>query len=128
MAIDLFAPGAYARAAGGNLERPDIQKPVIKWMAWSINSDNGGGGSVAVWDTCRALWKANGIYDFPWMHCRSIADVEHLISVGESEVSPAIGLNIENVVDLRSRCQMKKICFINILTPAQDRRCNAVHI
>ena len=43
------------------------------------------------------LWDANGIQNFPWLHCRSIADVERLISVAEAEGSPAIGLNIENV-------------------------------
>ncbi len=69
--IDLLQPGAYARAAGGNIERPDIQAPVIQWMAWSINADNGGGGGTAVWDKARALWDAAGIAEFPWMHVRS---------------------------------------------------------
>ena len=96
--IDLFSTGAYARAAGGNLERPDIQKPVVNWMAWSLNADNGGGGGTAVWDRCRGLWQANGIQDFPWMHVRSMPDLQRLISVAEGKNSPAIGLNIEDVV------------------------------
>lgn len=70
----------------------------MTWIAWSINSDNGGGGSVAVWDKARSLWDGAGIQNFPWLHCRSITDVERLVSVGESEGSPAIGPNIENVV------------------------------
>ena len=44
--IDLFAPGAYARTAGGNLEWP----LPVPWVAWSLNADNGGGGGKAVWD------------------------------------------------------------------------------
>lgn len=95
--IDLFQPGAYARAAGGNLERPDIQAPVVRWMAWSLNPDNGGGGQPAVWSRCRQLWKAAGIQDFPWLHCRSMEDIDRLMLVGQQNDSPAIGLNIENV-------------------------------
>jgi len=95
--LDLFQPGAYARAAGGNLERPDIQKPVIRWMAWSINADNGGNGDPAVWDRCRSLWDVNGIQNFPWLHCFSLSDIDRLIAVGKQYASPVIGLNIENV-------------------------------
>ena len=95
--IDLFQTGAYARTAGGNLERPDLQKPVVNWMAWSLNADNGGNGGTAVWDKCRGLWAANGIQDFPWMHVRSMSDLQRLISVAEGKNSPAIGLNIEDV-------------------------------
>lgn len=96
--IDLFSTGAYARAAGGNLERPDIQKPVVNWMAWSINPDNGGNGDPSVWARCRAGWSANGIQSFPWLHCHSMQDIERLITVAENNSSPAIGLNIEDVV------------------------------
>lgn len=97
--IDLLTPGAYARTAGGNLERPDIQKPVVNWMAWSVNSDNGGGGGTAVWDHCRSLWHNAGIQDFPWMHVRSMSDLQRLLQVGEAKNSPALGVNIEDVVD-----------------------------
>lgn len=95
--IDLFQPGAYARAAGGNLERPDLQAPVIKWMAWSLNADNGGGGQPQVWDRCRALWNGAGILNFPWLHCRNLADVDRLILTARNYGSQAIGLNIEDV-------------------------------
>lgn len=95
--IDLFQPGAYARAAGGNLERPEIQSPVVRWMAWSINPDNGGGGSPTVWRKARDMWEQAGIADFPWLHCRSLADVQRLLDVASLEGSPAIGLNVEDV-------------------------------
>jgi hypothetical protein len=68
-------------------------------MAWSINADNGGGGSAVIWDHCRLLWDQNGIQNFPWFHCRSLTDVNRLIDVGQQEDAPAIGLNIENVVE-----------------------------
>lgn len=67
-------------------------------MAWSINADNGGGGGAAVWDRCRALWAGAGIQDFPWMHVRSMADLQRLIQVGQGKNSPALGVNIEDVV------------------------------
>lgn len=95
--LDLFQTGAYCRSAGGNLERPDLQKPVVKWMAWSINPDNGGNGNPNVWDLCRSLWAVNGIQSFPWLHCRSLADVDRLIFTGQDKGSLAIGLNIEDI-------------------------------
>lgn len=96
--LDLFAPGAYARRAGGNLERPVDQKPVCEWMAYSINLDNGGGGSTAIWDVCRALWEAIGIKTFPWLHCRKLADIERLMEQATREGHTTIGVNIEDVV------------------------------
>lgn len=96
--IDLYAPGAYARTAGGNLERPLDQKQAISWMAWSINPDNGGGGGTAVWEECRRLWDAAGILNFPWMHVHSMENIERLLQVGEAQNSPALGVNIEDVV------------------------------
>lgn len=96
--LDLFTPGAYCRAVGGNLERPEIQAPVVRWLAWSINPDNGAGGAVRPWDKCRGLWDGAGLESFPWLHCRSLEDVDRLIDVGIAEKSPAIGLNIEDVV------------------------------
>jgi hypothetical protein len=66
-------------------------------MAWSINADNGGGGGTAVWDKARALWKQAGIQDFPWMHVRSMADLQRLVSVAEAKDSPALGFNVEDV-------------------------------
>jgi hypothetical protein len=96
--IDLFQPGAYCRTAGGNLEQPAIQAPVVRWMSWSINPDNGGAGDPGVWDRCRSLWTGAGIQDFPWLHCRSWQQVTRLISIAKQYNSPAIGLNIEDVV------------------------------
>jgi len=98
MTLNLFTPGAYCRAVGGNLERPEIQSPVVRWLAWSINSDNGANGGVHAWDKCRGLWDGAGLASFPWLHCRRLADVDRLVDVGIAEGSPAIGLNIEDVV------------------------------
>ena len=96
--LDLNTQGAYCRTAGGNLQRPDDQKQAVKWMAWSLNKDNGGNGGAAVWDLARQLWKNAGIADFPWMHVRSMEDLTRLISVAEGKDSPAIGVNIEDIV------------------------------
>jgi hypothetical protein len=67
-------------------------------MSWSINPDNGAGGSPAAWDRCRNLWDGSGITNFPWLHCRSLTDVKRLIAVAKQYGSPAIGLNVEDVV------------------------------
>jgi hypothetical protein len=67
-------------------------------MAWSINADNGGGGGTAVWDKARAKWDAAGIQEFPWMHVRSMSDLQRLLSVGEAKNSPALGVNVEDIV------------------------------
>jgi hypothetical protein len=96
--IDLFAPGAYARRPGGNLERPLDQRLVVDWIAWNIGVDPGVEGNPGVWDECRRLWNSAGIQHFPWLHCRSLDDIGFLIDVGGQYGSPAIGLNIEDVV------------------------------
>jgi hypothetical protein len=98
VALDLFAPGAYARAAGGNQEIPDFQKQAVSWIAWSLNADNGGQGGIAVWEKAIDKWNAAGIGNFPWMHVRKMEDLQRLISVGQGKNSPAIGCNIEDVV------------------------------
>ena len=98
MLLDLTLPGAYARAGGGNQEIPDIQKQVVSWIAWSINADNGGGGGMAVWEKAIGKWNAAGLANFPWMHVRSMGDLERLVSVGEAKNAPAIGVNIEDIV------------------------------
>ncbi len=67
-------------------------------MAWSLNADNGGGGGTAVWDRARTLWRGAGILDFPWMHVRSMNDLQRLVQVGQGKNSPALGVNIEDVV------------------------------
>jgi hypothetical protein len=67
-------------------------------MAYSLNSDNGAGGDVAAWDKCRQLWNNAGILAFPWLHCRTMQDIQRLITIAKQENGPAIGLNIEDVV------------------------------
>lgn len=98
MELDLFTPGAYCRTAGGNLERPELQAPVVKWLAWSINVDNGAAGDPGVWTRCRGLWDGAGLAHFPWLHVRKLEDVDRLITTGLEASSPAIGLNLEDVV------------------------------
>lgn len=91
--IDLFAPGAYARSPGGNLERPAEQRPVVDWIAYNV-----GDYSAADWARARSLWRQAGIQTFPWAHCRSVVDVGKLIDTAIGEGDKVIGLNIEDVV------------------------------
>ncbi len=76
-------------------------------MVWSINTDNGGGGGTAVWDKARGLWAGAGIQDYPWMHVRSMADLQRLVQVGQGKSSPALGVNIEDVVG--DRLDLKQV-------------------
>ena len=110
-AIDLFETGAYFRAPGGNVEDETgtVQKPVIKWAAYSINPDNSGGGSSSVWTRSRMLWDKDGIKHFPWLHCHTIADVKRLIAAGKADGSEAIGLNIEDV--FTDKLDLEQVAF-----------------
>lgn len=101
MTLDLFRPGAYCRAGGGNIQRPELQTPVVDWIAWNL--DNGTdppqhGAGVGAFRIARELWDAAGLPHFPWVHAHSLEDVERLIDAGLIDDSPAIGLNLEDVV------------------------------
>ena len=95
--IDLFEPGAYLRCPGGNVENVDDQKPVIKWAALNIGMDSCVDRDPLVWAKQREKYRLAGIEVFPWIHCRSIVDVDFLMETGEQWRSLAIGFNIENV-------------------------------
>jgi len=99
---DLFAPGTYLRCPGGNVERPDLQAPVVDWVALNIGSDPCVQGAPAVWDLQRQLYRNTNLAHFPWLHCRTIEDVERLIATAiawsAQGAAKVIGLNLENVV------------------------------
>jgi len=88
--------GALLRSPGGNVENIVDQKPIIRWAALNV------GGEVARdparWDRQRDLYAAADIATFPWLHCHELADIDFLVSVARRWSSPAIGLNIEDVV------------------------------
>lgn len=94
--IDLFEHGAYCRTPGGEVENAEAQAQAVCWLAWNIGGDVG--GDPTVWDLCRRHWAAAGLAHFPWLHCRSYEDVTRLVAVAENYGSPAIGLNLEDVV------------------------------
>jgi len=88
--------GALLRTPGGNVENIADQKPVIRWAALNV------GGEVerdpSRWKRQLSLYADVRIKTFPWLHCRTLNDVDFLVSVGTEWGSPAIGLNIEDVV------------------------------
>jgi len=88
--------GALLRTPGGNVENITDQKPVIRWAALNV------GGEVerdpSRWKRQLSLYADVRIKTFPWLHCRTLNDVDFLVSVGTEWGSPAIGLNIEDVV------------------------------
>lgn len=99
--IDLFQLGTLLRCPGGQVETVPAQKMAgIKWAALNMGTDPCVQRNPAVWDHQRDLYKAEGVAIGPWMHCRSMADIEFLISVGESwPETQFIGCNIEDVVN-----------------------------
>lgn len=88
--------GALLRSPGGNVENVADQKPVIRWAALNV------GGEVdrdlSRWSRQRSVYADASIKTLPWLHCRTLGDVDFLVSAGKEWSSPAIGLNIEDVV------------------------------
>jgi hypothetical protein len=101
LSLDLYGTGTLLRCPGGQVETVAAQKAAgMQWAALNIGSDPCVNRDPNVWDHQRDLYAASGIPIGPWMHCRSMADVEFLIGVGESWSDAAfIGCNVEDVVD-----------------------------
>lgn len=95
--IDLFQPGAYFRCPGGNVENVDDHAPVIRWAGYNIGGDPCVNRSPDVWSTFRAKHEQKGIETFPWIHCRTLADVTFLCQTAVAHGAEAIGLNLEDV-------------------------------
>ena len=95
--IDLFETGVYLRCPGGNVENIADQKPVIKWAALNIGLDPCVDKDPIVWARQRELYRLAGIEVFPWLHCRSVPDIDFLMETGRQWNSLAIGFNIEDV-------------------------------
>lgn len=71
----------------------------MKWAALNLGSDACVNRDPSVWDKQRGLYRAAGIPIGPWMHCRSLADIDFLIFVGATwPDAKFIGCNIEDVV------------------------------
>ncbi len=87
--------GALLRTPGGNVENIADQEPVIRWAALNIGIEVQRDPSR--WKRQLSLYADAGIRTFPWLHCRTLDDVDFLVSVGTEWGSPAIGLNIEDV-------------------------------
>jgi len=88
--------GALLRSPGGNVENVADQKPVIRWAALNVGSEVD--RDLSRWSRQRSLYADARIKTLPWLHCRTLDDVDFLVSAGKEWSSPAIGLNIEDVV------------------------------
>lgn len=93
--INLLDTGIFLRAPGGNVEHPELHEQVAKWITLNIGGDVGRDPSR--WDTQRRINQGR-LETFPWLHCHSYADIGYLIATAKQWGSPAIGLNIEDVV------------------------------
>ena len=87
--------GVLLRTPGGNVENIADQKRVIRWAALNVGAEVDRDPSR--WNRQRTLYADAGITTLPWLHCRTLDDVDFLVSAGERWESPAIGLNIEDV-------------------------------
>jgi hypothetical protein len=95
--LDLFKTGTYLRKPGGNVENVNEQKAAgMAWEALNIGGDVG--NDPTVWGHQRNICRQQGMPVGPWMHVRSIADLEFLLGVAESWNADFIGPNVEDLV------------------------------
>ncbi len=99
MSLDLFQTGALLRCPGGNVENAAEQKANgVHWAALNIGKDPCVVNNPAVWQKVRANYAKAGVPIGPWQHCRSMADVIHVIDIGVQWQADFIGINVEDVV------------------------------
>lgn len=97
MSVDLFKNGTYLRKPGGNVENVAEQKAAgIEWALLNIGVDVDRDPSV--WDRQRQLYRQHGVPHGPWLHVRSMADLEFLVKTGFEWSSALVGCNVEDVV------------------------------
>jgi Peptidase family M23/Putative peptidoglycan binding domain len=98
--VDLTRTGTLLRCPGGNVEVPGAQKAAgIQWAALNIGNDPCVNRDPTVWKHQRDLYRDAGIPCGPWMHVRSMADLEFLIQTGLAWTDAAfVGCNVENIV------------------------------
>jgi hypothetical protein len=97
---DLFRTGTYLRCPGGNVENvPEQIAAGMTWALLNIGDDPCVRRDPAVWDHQRFLYRATSLPHGPWLHVRSLADLDFLIRVGVEWQADVIGCNIEDVVE-----------------------------
>lgn len=98
--LDLFMPGVYLRCPGGNVETASNTARAARWVACNIGGDPCVNRDPNVWATVNARHAQAGIPTFPWLHCRTLKDIDALVASGHGwfgSTAPAIGLNLEDV-------------------------------
>ncbi len=96
--MNLFETGVMHRRPdgyGNTLVQEQIAAGV-KWATLNVGVDVN--YDPTVWNAQRKLYRDAGIPHGPWMHCRSMADIEHLLAVGRVWNADLVGVNIEDVV------------------------------
>lgn len=94
----LFQLGTYHRRPDGfgNTLVAEQKAAGVTWGALNIGGDVN--RDPTVWDAQRDLYRKAGIACGPWMHVRSMADLDFLVQTAHSWDAELVGPNIEDVV------------------------------
>ncbi len=96
--MNLFETGTYHRRPDGygNSLVADQKAAGIRWallnMGVDVNRD------PTVWNAQRRLYRDAQIPHGPWLHCRSMEDVNFVLTIARAWSSELVGVNLEDVV------------------------------
>lgn len=94
--MSLFeSTGALFVSPGGNVEHPEAWGEVIAWGALNIGAESQFDPN---WGRQRQLMARANVTAFPWIHVRSMALLEALITKANAWEVPVVGVNVEDVV------------------------------
>ena len=94
--MDLFeTTGVLWIAPGGNNEHPEAWGDVIEWGALNIGSE---AAHDPNWIRQRNLMDSVSVVAMPWLHVRSMADLDRLLATADRWGTRYAGVNIEDVV------------------------------
>ena len=125
--LDLFQTGTLLRRPGGNVENVDVQKANgVKWAALNIGVDVN--FDQTVWNYQRQLYSGAEIPHGPWMHCRSMQDIETLVKCGFNWGSPFVGVNIEDVRIAHDPARAYGLVELDVSAEAADRLVEALGV
>lgn len=94
--MELFeSTGVLWIAPGGDKEHPEAWGDVIEWGALNIGAE---ASADPNWIRQRQLMAGAGVAAFPWLHVRSMGDLDRLLDFADRWGTRYAGVNIEDVV------------------------------
>lgn len=94
--MNLFeTTGVLWIAPGGDKEHPEAWGDVIEWGALNVGAE---AAADPNWIRQRQLMAGVGVAAFPWLHVRSMGDLDRLLDFADRWGTRYAGVNIEDVV------------------------------